>query len=256
MAGDELSLASLRSLPLKDQVVRALMDLIEAGELPVGARLPGERALSERLEVSRNTVREAVQFLQALGVLEIRHGSGTYVRRSTMRDAGLSDEWREWTLRHSSRVRDLLEVRRGLESLAGELAAERASAADRAELREAIEQMAAAVATGDVTSLVQADVGFHHALVKAAGNVALVELADALGAQLVQERAATWNSPGRPDRSLAEHRAIHDAIASRDADRVREAVLAHLASVEHDVEGLVSAPARSSTPTKRGVRHA
>ncbi|MGH2715454.1 MAG: FadR/GntR family transcriptional regulator [Thermoleophilaceae bacterium] len=232
-----VQLEPARPMPLKDQVLRQLKRLIDDGGLRPGDHLPSERALAEQLQVSRGTVREAVQFLGALGLVEIRHGSGAYVRRSTKDREGLRAEWRRWTWRHAVRVHDLLEVRRALEALAAELAAGRGEERSLEEMAEAIERMREA--DGDVAALVQADVSFHHALSEASGNAALVELADALGAQLLQERAAAFDLPGRPGRSVSEHLAIYDAVRSGNASRSASSVLAHLASVEHDIEGFL-----------------
>jgi GntR family transcriptional repressor for pyruvate dehydrogenase complex len=111
VTGSAVQLTPLRTPPLKEQVIHELVRLIEEGALEPGDRLPTERVLSEQLEVSRSTVREAVQFLQALGVVEIRHGSGSFVAAKGARSAELRREWRRWTQNHAGRVRDLLEVR-------------------------------------------------------------------------------------------------------------------------------------------------
>lgn len=229
-----IQLEPLRSMPVKERVVRRLIDLIESGALAPGQKLPGERDLSDQLQVSRGTVREAVQFLQALGLVEIRHGAGTFVRASAS-SGELQAEWRGWTIRHADRVHDLLEVRRALEPFAAGLAAERIDEDRLAVMAEALDEMEAAVARSDTAGLVQADAAFHHAFCDAAGNNALVALTDALGEQLLRERGAVLGLPKRPARSLAEHRAIYEAIRSGDAGRAREAVIAHFASIQRDV---------------------
>ena len=241
-----LELEPVRPLALKERVIRQLTRLIDDGILAPGDQLPSERELSEELQVSRGTVREAVQFLQTLGLLEIRHGSGTFVRPAT--DASsLRDEWREWTIRHAERIHDLLEIRKGLEPFAAELAAERAGVPELAAMEEALEQMEPAVDPPDLAALVQADLGFHHALCAAAGNAALTEFADALGEQLVRERGTIWNLPGRPSRSLVEHRAICDAVREGNPRRARKAVLQHLESVEADLGASVLTPRETTT---------
>ena len=161
----------------------------------------------------------------------------------------LREEWREWTIRHAERIHDLLEIRKGLEPFAAELAAERARESDLAAMEEAVEQMEPAVDHPDVAALVQADLAFHHALCAAAGNAALTEFADALGEQLLRERGTTWNLPGRPARSLVEHRAICDAVRASDPRRARTAALEHLESVEADLGASVLRP---RDPTKKG----
>lgn len=233
-------LTPLRPQPLKEQVLEQLRALIDGGALKPGDQLPSERELSEELQVSRGTVREAVQFLGALGLVEIRHGQGTFVR-ATLANPEVHDEWRAWTLRNTGRIRDLLEVRRGLESFAAELAAQRRGANELRTLEETLAEMRAALSSGDVPALVQCDVNFHHSVCAAAGNPALVELADVLGQRLLRERAATWDVPGRPQRSLEEHTAIFNAVSSGDAAGARVSLIAHLDSVERDLE-LIAQP--------------
>lgn len=224
-----------RPRPLKDQVAGELRRLIEQ-HLQPGDQLMSERELSEQLHVSRGTVREAVQFLHALGLVEIRHGSGTFVRVAHSDREGLREQWRQWTLRHADRVHELLEVRRGLEGFAAELAAQRLAGQGAERMAEALAQMATAAATADVAAAVEADALFHHGLCEATGNPTLVELGDAICKQLVPERAATWDLPERPKRSIEEHRAIFEAIRRRDGAEARAAVIAHLGSVESDLQ--------------------
>jgi GntR family transcriptional repressor for pyruvate dehydrogenase complex len=243
-----LELEPVRPLALKERVIRQLTRLIEEGVLKPGDRLPSERELSEDLQVSRGTVREAVQFLGALGLLEVRHGSGTFVRLGTDPSA-LRDEWRDWTIRHAERIHDLLELRKGLEPFAAELAAQRAGDGEVTAMEEALEQMQPALDSPDVTALIQADVAFHHALCAAAGNAALSEFADALGEQLIRERGTIWNIPGRQARSLVEHRAIYEAVRDGDPQRARQAALEHLLSVEEDLGASVLSPRET---TKKG----
>jgi DNA-binding FadR family transcriptional regulator len=243
-----IDLEPVRPLAIKERVIGQLTRLIEEGALAPGDRLPSERELSEDLQVSRGTIREAVQFLQALGLVEIRHGSGTFVRVATD-SSGLREEWRDWTIRHAEQIHDLLEIRKGLESFAAELAASRAGEADVAAMEDALTLMERAVDPPDVPGLVQADLAFHHALCAAAGNAALSELADGLGEQLLRERGAIWNIRGRPAKSLVEHREICDAVRGREPRRARRAVIEHLESVEEDLGASILSPRET---TKKG----
>jgi GntR family transcriptional repressor for pyruvate dehydrogenase complex len=243
---DKLALEPVRPLALKERVIQQLTRLIEGGILEPGDQLPSERELSEELQVSRGTVREAVQFLGALGLVEVRHGSGTFVRLGTD-PSKLRDEWRDWTIRHAERIHDLLELRKGLEPFAAELAAQRAGEEQVAAMEHALKQMEPAVDSPDVTGLIRADLAFHHALCAAAGNAALSEFADALGEQLVRERGVIWNLPGRPARSLVEHRAIYEAVRAGDPARARQAAYEHLTSVEVDLGDSVLSPRETTT---------
>lgn len=237
---EPLQLDSLRPAPLKQQVVQALRNLIDEGVLRPGDQLPSERQLSEQLEVSRGTVREAVQFLDAMGLVKSRHGLGTFVVGDPDLEE-LRQEWRHWTVRNVERVHELLEVRRGLESYAAELAVARgpdAAAVDR--MASAIDAMREASTTGDVAALVQADVLFHRSLCEACGNHTLVELADIVARGLVPERAMSLDVPGRPHRSVEEHSAILDAIRKRDGVAARALAVEHLVSVEHDLNEAIA----------------
>jgi DNA-binding FadR family transcriptional regulator len=228
-----VALERLPSLGIKERVAGQLRGLIEAGSLQVGEQLPSERELAEQLGVSRSTVREAVQFLGAMGLVEIRHGSGTFVRA----DGDLPSEWLQWTKRHQLEVHELLEVRRGLEAVAAELAAERSH--DLEAMQAALADMEAAIDGPDVPGLVEADLAFHSALAAASGNTALRHLTESLGRELLRERGAIWNEPGRPERSLREHRRIYEAVRAGDALGARTALVDHLRSVEQDVDVLV-----------------
>ncbi|HXF98514.1 MAG TPA: FCD domain-containing protein [Gaiellaceae bacterium] len=254
LTGDVV-LAPVRPLPLKEQVSSRLRHLIENGTLAPGEQLPSERELSEQLRVSRGTVREAIQFLHALGLVEIRHGTGTFVASTVDDPQRLRQEWRSWTLRHAARVHDLLEVRRGLEAFAAELAAERQEAAGLAGMRTALSEMRRAQRDHDVAALVESDVLFHHSLAAATGNTPLVELADALGRELLRERAAVWDIPGRPERSLEEHSRIEASIRAGDRRAARRRLIEHLKSVERDIDTLVSDLGHGPRSRATATRH-
>lgn len=180
-----------------------------------------------------------MQFLQALGLLEVRHGSGTVVSRQSHDRAALQNLWRSWTAGNMGRIRELLEVRRGLDAFATELAARRQIPDALQTMADAIDQMRAAARDDDATAGVQADVLFHRAVAEATGNVALVDLVESVGGQLVQERAALWSSAARPKRSLDEHGEIYEAVRAGDPARARAAALAHLQSIEQEIGDLM-----------------
>jgi DNA-binding FadR family transcriptional regulator len=236
-----LKLTPPQLISLKEQVEEALIRLIDDGELRPGDRLPSERELSEQLRVSRGTVREAVQFLRTLGLVDVRHGAGTFVSHASAHPEILSAGWRDWTARHATRVRELFEVRKGLEALGAELASIRQAPAGIAMMEAALQQIASAAEARDVTALVQADVRFHQGLGEASGNTALLELVSAIGDQLVRERAAVLDmGSDRSERSLEECRAILEAVRAGEPLRARSALIRHLDSVEASIEALLS----------------
>lgn len=248
MTGLAQKLEPVESVSLQQQVVERLTDLIRDGDLQPGDRLPSERILSEQLRVSRGTVREAVHFLHALGLVEIRHGSGTFVRVPAASADQARNEWRDWVRHHSRRVQDLFEVRRGLECQAADLAARRATDRQLEQIELALEHSEAAIRAGLVPSLVDTDARFHRAVSEACGNLVLADLLNSIGEELIRERGAIWDIPGRPERSMTEHRNIFEAIRSKEPDAAREAVQRHLLSVEEEIGSILEEQVEPGRP--------
>jgi GntR family transcriptional repressor for pyruvate dehydrogenase complex len=115
-------------------------------------------------------------------------------------------------------------------------------------MEEALDEMQRARDAGDIPGLVRSDMSFNRALCEATGNLALVELTELLSRELIQERAASWDVDGRPDRSVVEHTEIYRAVAAGDPAVARAAVLSHLRSVELDITRSVLV--EEATPTR------
>ena len=221
--------------PRRADAVAEIRKLIRQLALKTGDRLPSERQLAERFGLSRGTVREALQFLAALSLVDIRHGGGCFLRAASDAAGGLRAGWVGWVTLHRGRVLETLEVRLGCEMFAARLAARRAGPTELLKLVEALRLMKAAGETRDVPTFVQSDVAFHAALLQAAGNKTLEELVGALGRELIPERAAIADISGRIPRSILEHCAIYEAIQKGDPQAAALAMQQHLESVRHDV---------------------
>jgi DNA-binding FadR family transcriptional regulator len=122
-----------------DVVVDYVRDALAAGRLAAGDRLPTEHAFAERLGVSRNSVREAVRTLQSAGLVDVRHGTGSFVREGV--EASLAQLMLFRTLVAQADASGLIEVRRVFERACAELAARRRGDADLAAMRDAIDRM-------------------------------------------------------------------------------------------------------------------
>lgn len=198
--------------PPSNDIARAILDYILSGHIAPGEKLPSERQFSESFGIGRSTVREALKSLGLLGVVEFRHGGGTYFRGA---DSDLLPRVIEWGLllgeRHTS---DLVEARMHLEQVTSGLAAERRSKQALAAIEKALRDMEDATTTDD---FVEADVRFHLAIADAADNVALANMLRSIAAllrvwiQRVMEAAESFHP------SYCEHVPIWEAI--RDGDR-------------------------------------
>lgn len=159
---------------LIDQAVAALRARIRSGEWAVGERIPTEPDLTQLLGVGRNTVREAVQALVHAGLLVRRQGSGTYVRSTSEMSQAMGRHLEDANYQH------ILEVRRSLEVEAARLAATRRTDTDIDNLRASNSARQDAFASGDVDSMVRADVALHFAVAQAAHNPVLASLYEGL----------------------------------------------------------------------------
>lgn len=217
-------------MAVTDEAIGKIKDMLMRGELKAGDRLPPEKELSERLGLSRSSLRESVKALELIRVLDVRRGDGTYV---TSLDAKLLNEAVAFVvdLHQDRSVLELFEVRRILEPATAAIAAGKINADDIKELRAAMDGIDEST---EVEELVAHDLEFHGIIARAAGNAYLGSLLEALSSSTV--RARVWRGLTQ-DRAvphtLAEHKAIADALERGDAELVRALVTVHISGVEN-----------------------
>jgi len=233
---------------LYQDLARSLLDELASGRYPVGSRLPAERDLALRYEVSRPTVREAIIALEVQGLVEVRVGSGAYVKRLP----GEND-------RPGFNVTafELTEARLLFEGEAAALAATQMTDEDLAEIEVLVQQIAEENRSPNGTET--ADRAFHLAIAKATRNVAVyntvAQLWDLRGtspeAALLHEKARHANI--KP--VVEEHTAILEALRARDPNAARTAMRTHLSAVLDGLlfatEERLLAEARRATQAKR-----
>lgn len=230
---DEELFRPIQPTRVSDNAIDQILNLIAEGRLKPGDRLPSERELVRQLEVSRASVREALRALEAKGIIEVKPGSGSFIRRGNQEKAG--PDWVPWLLAHRREIMQLVELREALETRAAYLAATRASQEQVAAMKNAIDRMSEAVENGDPDITVQADKAFHESVAKACGNELIAYLLNAANEALTDPRGAILSLPGRPAKSLAEHRLIWQAIGNRNPEQAETAVLHHIAGVVEDL---------------------
>jgi GntR family transcriptional repressor for pyruvate dehydrogenase complex len=212
-----------REAPLAE-ITRKLLDYLLSGEVEPGSKIPSERQLADGLGVGRSAVREAIKSLSLLGLLDVRQGDGTYLSRS---GSDLLPRVIEWgLLLGEPRTRDLLEARSEIEVIVAGLAAARADDGEIARVREQLDAMRAA--GDDIDAYVEADIAFHLEIARASGNEVLANLVSSLRALLRVWADRVLHHAGETGTSLAMHEPIAEAIAARNADAARAAMLAHM----------------------------
>lgn len=217
-------------------VVEDIQRLILDGGLRPGDRLPAEKELAAELGVSRGSLREGVRALVVLGILEARHGDGTYV--TDLNPATLLTPLAFVADVPGDRAQ-LHAVRRMLETEAAGLAALRRTDPQIARARAALDETNRALvqAAPDPEVLVAADLAFHRAIADGSGNSVLAALVDGLAGTHARRRAWEELHDVAGDRVTAEHEAILAAVVDRDPDRARLRMATHLLGVEDLVTG-------------------
>lgn len=216
-------------MALTDEAIEKIKQMIISGRVRPGEKLPREADLAAELGLSRNSLREAVKALSLINVLDVRQGDGTYATSlapSLLLEAlsFIVDFHRDDT------VLEFLEVRRILEPGATALAAIRMPAEDRIELGKVLD---AADASSPVEEFVAADMEFHRLIAVGSCNSVLASLVDNMSVPTA--RARVWRGMTEPraqERTLAEHRAIYQAIINRDAELARSWATVHVSGIE------------------------
>ena len=216
-------------MAVTDRAISTIRAMIISGELKPGQRLPPEKELSERLGLSRNSLREAVKSLEIIRVLDVRRGDGTYV---TSLEPQLLLEAMAFVadLHQDASVIEILAVRRVLEPHAAGIAAQLITEEQLEALRRSLQH---AETTTSVPELVEHDLEFHRMITAAAGNAYLASLLDSMSGETV--RARVWRGiteEGASARTLEEHRTILRALENHDSDDAREALEAHVHGIE------------------------
>ncbi|GAB3617268.1 FadR/GntR family transcriptional regulator [Okibacterium endophyticum] len=215
----------VRHDPASTEVARALLDYILSGHVGPGEKLPSERALSESLGVGRSIVREGIKSLGLLGLVEFRHGGGTYLRSS---ESELLPKVIEWgLLLGEQRVADLIEARKHLEVIVAELAAERRTDDQLKQIEGAMTAMDEAQTTEE---FVDADVAFHLAVASASNNGALTNMHSSIASLLRVWIHRNMDAATSFEPSRSEHVPILDAIRRQDPAGAAESARTHMAA--------------------------
>jgi GntR family transcriptional regulator, transcriptional repressor for pyruvate dehydrogenase complex len=203
-----------------DEVVQQIESLILEGVLRTGDRLPGERELARRFEVSRPILRDALKALEGLGQL--------FTKPVT-----------DLISMHRKAATDYLEYRREIEAVAAEYAARRATSDDLALLDRIMARMDEAHRTGNFDDEAEIDVEFHHAICECAHNIILLHTLRScyrlLSEGVFQNRLLVFNVPGAREALLSQHRAIYAAVKAGDPAAARQAAMDHIAHVERAI---------------------
>lgn len=251
MSGPALTLVPVSRITSAQSVAQQILGMIRAGQWAAGDKLPTEKELCEQLAVGRSTVREALQILATLNVVEPMAGQGTFVKAPTSAEVLRADLI--GFLIGNSVALELLEARGMIEPKLARMACLRGTDADFARIETLLNEHAAAHQAGLPVSYHAAR--FHVLLAEAAHNrVAVTFMTSIL--ELLTQRGRRFDHLGDYQaREIAEHRAIFEAVRSRDADRAEEMLRIHIveSATTYDLEAPRTAP-ESAQPSRKTAR--
>jgi GntR family transcriptional repressor for pyruvate dehydrogenase complex len=218
----------VRNLKLADAIAEHLEQLILEGALRPGEKLTAERELAERLEVSRPSLREALEKLQARGLIETSK-SGTYVTKFM---APLTEPLAAMMQSNQQALIDYLEYRNFVEGESARLAATRATEIEIRAITACLDRMRAAHTLDDPTAEAEADADLHMLIYEASHNLVMLHIMRAFSEMLrhgvFYNRHQLYIYPGVRDHLLDQHLAIGEAVIARDPERAARAASEHM----------------------------
>lgn len=219
----------VRTQKIYEVIIDQIKALISQGKLRPGDRLMSERELAEKMQVGRSAVREAFRALEAMRIIEIKPGAGTFIRQANT--DYIIDSLVLILQSEDQSTQDLMELRKILEEECAYLAAKRRTEGDLQAMQKYLAQLGAAAKLGMVQY--DADLAFHYSIYQATDNIIIFRLMAALrdvfrqAMHQVLDELVNSNS-ATPRQLYQEHVLIYQAIAKGDADAARTAMQNHL----------------------------
>jgi GntR family transcriptional repressor for pyruvate dehydrogenase complex len=213
-----------------DQVFEQIAGFIRSGRFPIESRLPAERELTTIFNTSRQTIREAIYRAELAGLIEVRHGAGSFVvsRGSRMREQSVGELIRI----EEAKVGEFFEIRRTLEGWCASKAAKAGRKSQLAAIKARLDAMRVLDVTSDAWK--ENDIGFHTALAAATGNPLAVRMMEIMRESFSALYRLKRFIPNREEQSLIwqHHADVYEALQARSPERARAAIIAHMDFIE------------------------
>ncbi|MCL4440752.1 MAG: FadR family transcriptional regulator [Firmicutes bacterium] len=232
-------MSHIKRTKLYEEVMDRILEMIKSNQMKEGDKLQSEKELASNFGVSRMAIREALSALQSIGLIEVKHGSGIYLRDVNEQ---LTNPISIKLLAGKDNLLNILELRKGLETEAAALTATRANTGDIKKLEEILQQMSHDINMGGTAA--DEDFNFHRALVRATGNPVYAKVFDTI-ANVFYEGLKSSHTIFKANLGprlvvLEEHNLILDCIQRGKPEAAREAMRVHLENVESKLRGLLA----------------
>jgi GntR family transcriptional regulator, transcriptional repressor for pyruvate dehydrogenase complex len=216
-----------RDISASEQIVHHVRRLVEQGELGVGDKLPAERTLALQTGVSRSSVRVGLRALSAMGVVQSRHGAGTFI---TDAPALESEPLQFLAALHGVSRDEMFEARRLLEVGVAGLSAERATGDQLVAIADEVTSMFASI--DDPQAFLVHDIRFHRAVASASGNPILAAVVEMVSAIFYETRRQNVHRATDLREAAEMHRSIYHAVRAHDSAAARQTMNQHLMQSE------------------------
>jgi GntR family transcriptional regulator, transcriptional repressor for pyruvate dehydrogenase complex len=226
-----------------EQVVNQIRDMILSGAFRPGDKLPSEQELEKQFSVSRSSIREALRVLEYDGFVEVRRGTGTFIKDYAKHRSGRIEVAR-WLEKREDTLQEVLQVREYLEGLNASLAATKASNKKIEDLRTIQEEYSELVKSEksgediDINKLVNLDLNFHLSISEAGANSLVHELISSVVPAFQDSNKAVIYMGSSTKKTMLDHKRILDAIESGDPDAAEKAMRDHISRVRSEFKNI------------------
>lgn len=232
-----MNIKPIESRKMYKEVVSQISLLLEGGELKPGDKLLPDRELASRLQVSRNSVRDAIRLFEMMGLVDIRPGDGTFIRARKIADT--IQPLAMFRAVDKSSLFDMLEIRKIFEASTAALAAERATVDDLVRLESALDNMIMSCNVRDSKKGEEYDIAFHRTIARATHNNLLIGLFSTISGDFSRAistaRQRIYLDDHNPVKIIDQHLSIYYAIKSHYPENASLAMIEHLNFVQGEV---------------------
>jgi len=219
-------------------IVEQIAKEIASGILKPGERLPSIKELARRFKVSSSSIREALQQLEAVGLVNTQQGRGTFVNKDLPVNS-LFTSLKSLIILKKPVFLELLQVRKVIEKEAAFLASKNADQKDIEELQKTLEVMGEAKRVENIKEFVAQDIKFHSLIAKASKNPFFPSLLDIIHGTFVEQQEFVASLPGALEQAYKYHLKIYEAIKSKKHKESQRQMLAHLKDIERNIKNII-----------------
>jgi len=227
----------IKEKKIYEEIVDQINRLMAEGKLNPGDKLPSERELAERLQVSRASVREAIKSLEMMAFVETRTGEGTFVRCNNSGE--IIPPLAMFLAVEKSSIFDMFELRRIFETATARMAAERASEDEIARIYYNYQKMEESISFNDSTKGEEYDTLFHYSIAEATRNSLLIRLYRTIFEEFARAistaRGQLYTYKDNPQIILDQHKTIYEAIRRHNPWKASQAMLEHVTYAEEEL---------------------